>query len=105
MSISSWFKSLFSQVKSLVKKLWKLALPFLQEALSVSAAVIWSSARDVLLAAAEYAAKEGLTSDAKREAFKGYMAEKLAQEWTELKEAEQNILLEMAVAIYKKAKS
>jgi hypothetical protein len=103
MGLGKWFASLFDKAQRLMKKLWALALPFLQEALSEAAAEVWKSSKDILLAAAKYVQEQGLpTTSAKQDAFKAYMLKALGTEWSGLKESEQNVLLEAAVAIFKK---
>ena len=98
-AIGNWFKSL----GNLVKKLWNIAEPFLLEVLSQEAQKFWTTSQDLLVAAAQYVSTQGLpTSDAARKAFGDYMLSKVKDEWSTLKEWEQNLLREMALSIAKK---
>jgi hypothetical protein len=103
-AIGMFFKNIFSKVGAFVSRMWTLAKPFLQEALSQTAQNVWASTQDLFVEAAKYVGEQGLpTDEAKRKAFKEYMEVKAKAEVGQLKDLEFNLLREMAVAIWKKA--
>jgi phage-related protein len=102
-NIGNFFKNMFSKVGNFISKMWTLAKPFIQEALSKTAQEVWSKSQSLLIDAVAYVASQGLSTDeAKQEAFKTYMKEKSEVAIDELKDSELNLLREMALAIYKK---
>ena len=104
MGLWKWLKGLFNKVGAFVSKMWNLAKPFLQEVLSATAKNIWISSQDILIAAVQYVAEQGLpTDEAKQGAFKQYLKDKGTVELAELKDSELNLLREMALAIWKKS--
>jgi len=103
MGLIKQFKSLFVKAKDFIGKMWTLAKPFLQEALSETAQNIWKSTQSLFIEAAIYVGEKGLpTDEAKRDEFKNYMSAKAGNEVNQLKDSEFNLLREMAVAIAKK---
>ena len=85
-------------------KLWNLAKPFLQEALSKTAAAAWEALQELAIEAVKYVASQGLPTDqAKRDAFQAYMTSKAKDQVAVLKGYEFNLLRETAVAIWKKS--
>ena len=103
MGLINWFKGLFSNVGSKIRKMWNLAQPFLKELLSASANAAFDSLKSLAIEAATYVATQGLPTDkAKQDAFKTYMVDKAKDEVAVLKDSEINLLRETAVAIYKK---
>lgn len=104
MGLISWFKSLFDKAKATVSRLWDLAKPFLQEALSATSAAVFASLKSLAVEAVGYVAGQGLPTDkAKQDAFKAYMVSKAKDEVGALKDYEINLLRETAVAIWKKS--
>ena len=102
-NVGNFFKSMFNKAGAFISKMWTLAKPFIQEALSETAQLVWSKSQSLLVEAISYVASQGLpTDEAKREAFKTYMKEKSEVAIDELKDSELNLLREMALAIYKK---
>lgn len=102
--VGDFFKALFGRVKELVTKLWDVASPFVGAVLSEAAKKLWETSQDLLLEAFKYVKSQGFpdTKD-KQKAFGEYMLDKAKDEWSELKESEQNFLREMTVSIAKKA--
>jgi len=102
-NISNFFKSFFNKAGAFIGKMWTLAKPFIQEALSATAQAVWEKSQGLLVDAVAYVAAQGLPTDkAKQEAFKNYMQEKSEIAISDLKDSELNLLREMALAIYKK---
>lgn len=100
--IKQWFKKL----GNLIAKLWDKAKPLVKAVLSEAAQRLWDSSQDLLQEAWEYVEEQGLpTSDAKRKAFKDYMTKKAKAEWEEIKEGDQDTILQIAHSIFSKASS
>jgi len=102
-NIGNWFKSLFSKIGALIEKMWTLAKPFLQEAVSKTALEVWKSCQNLFVEAALHVEEKGLpTEKAKQDEFKSYMTLKAKDEISKLRDREFNIFREMAVAIAEK---
>ena len=103
MGLGNWIWSLFNKAKALVSRLWSLAKPFVQEALSKTAQAVWESLQALAIEGVKYVSEQGLPTDKeKQDAFKAYMLLKAKDQVSVLKDYEFNLLRETAVAIWKK---
>ena len=101
-----WITGGAKHLGDLAAKLWKLAEPFLQEALSETAQSVWSSLQTLAVQAVQYVETQGLPTDqAKQDAFLAYMTNKAKDQVAVLKTSEINLLRETALAIFVKATS
>ena len=101
--IGTWFKSLFNKLGAVIEKMWTLAKPFLQEAVSKTALEVWKSCQNLFVEAALHVSEKGLpTEKAKQDEFRSYMTLKAKDEISRLRDREFNIFREMAVAIAEK---
>lgn len=103
MWITDKIKQAWRGLISFVARCWSMARPFVSAVLSQTASEFWNKSQELLMDAVNYVAQQGLpTDDAKRDAFQSYMKNKAKASWSDLSTLEQNLLREMALAIYKK---